>query len=98
MSIDPLKKCSRCKKVMKNSNINLAFDCCKNCVNDKDLDSLQPDITRLMRGFSAREKVEIMREAFAENKKRMEEALYGQKDKVSKKADGQKARQACCAG
>lgn len=74
MSSNPLKECKRCQSVTRQSNFNAAFDCCKQCVTTEDLDRLQPEITQIMRGFSPKEKAEIMREAFMASKRRKEEA------------------------
>jgi len=95
MSTNPLKECKRCNTVHRQKDFNPAFDCCKTCVTTADLDNLQPEITQIMRGFSAQEKSEIMREAFRAHRQKKNEAIYGQEDKVRAQADGQKARQAC---
>lgn len=97
MSTNPLKECKRCQTVMRHSEFNTAFDCCKKCVGTEDYDRLQPEISKLMRGFSAQDKSEIIREAFMESKKRIKEALYGQKDKEGSQGDGQKNGSPCCA-
>jgi len=79
MLSDPFIECRRCKGVSKTSQFNPAFDCCKGCVTVADYDNVQSEVSKIMRGFSAQEKSEIMREAFEANKRR-NEVLSGQED------------------
>ena len=72
MSTNPTKECKRCKSVHRQSEFNQAFNCCKKCVVTEDYDNIQPEISQIMRGFSAKEKSEMMREAFKASKRRRE--------------------------
>lgn len=56
--------CERCDQEKSSNLFNPAFSCCNGCVTEADYDSIQPEISKLMRGFSPLEKQNILRESF----------------------------------
>jgi hypothetical protein len=74
MASNPSRICERCNVDKKTKEFNPAFGCCKECVTEADYDRVQPEISKLMRGFSPLEKQSILREALMMDRQRQREA------------------------
>lgn len=58
------KICDRCQQEKPFKQFNRAFGYCKQCITDADYDTIQPEISKILRGFSPLEKQNILRECF----------------------------------
>lgn len=88
------KVCERCKKNKLYKGFNRAFGCCGECVTVADYDAIQPEISRLLRGFSPLEKQNILRECFYRERYRKlnkikPEEFNGQANKEDHRESGQ---------